>query len=252
MIKISKKVGETPLQLIDRIRTEQQQFAEEKLSYAGRLDPMAEGEMLILVGDENKNREKYMGFDKEYLATFMVGVSTDTGDILGLVKDSVVFDIGENFFDDLENSLKKSTQNLLTIKTQKYPWFSGKTVFGIKLFDHFRRGNFDIERPTQNVEIKSVEFLNFELRKSLEIYKYIQDSIGAVSGDFRQKEILESWEKYFKNFQGGADKGFIPPLVTFDIKITVSAGTFIRGLTENFGLPVTILKLKRTRILGLD
>jgi tRNA U55 pseudouridine synthase TruB len=70
MILIDKKVGETPLELINRIRIEMPELKDERLSYAGRLDPMAEGQMLILVGDENDNREKYLGLDKEYEAEF--------------------------------------------------------------------------------------------------------------------------------------------------------------------------------------
>ena len=49
MISFQKQVGETPLEMLDRLRIEQPSLRDEKLSYAGRLDPMAEGEMLFLL-----------------------------------------------------------------------------------------------------------------------------------------------------------------------------------------------------------
>jgi tRNA U55 pseudouridine synthase TruB len=46
MVQINKNVGETPLELLERLRRERPELAQETLSYAGRLDPMAEGVML--------------------------------------------------------------------------------------------------------------------------------------------------------------------------------------------------------------
>jgi hypothetical protein len=33
------------------------------------------------------------------------------------------------------------------------------------------------------------------------------------------------------------------------VDLTVSTGTYIRGLTENFGIPVTLSSLKRLKII---
>ncbi|HMO78997.1 MAG TPA: hypothetical protein PJ997_02080 [Candidatus Paceibacterota bacterium] len=250
MLILNKKVGETPLQLIERIRLENSELKNQKMSYAGRLDPMAEGQTLILIGEEeNKNRQKYMNFDKEYVATFLIGFYTDTGDILGLIKkDSIQKkffsiqteeDLRQNFL-DLKEKIKKNEENFLKITEQKYPWFSGKTVSGIKLFDHFKMGNFDIERPSQKIKINSFELLKLEINKTDDIYEYIKNSINSVSGDFRQAEILENWNWFFKNISN--------QIFTFEIKTQVTSGTFIRGLTENFDFPTTLLKLNRTKI----
>ncbi|MFA7193995.1 MAG: hypothetical protein WC087_03710 [Candidatus Paceibacterota bacterium] len=237
MEKIYKKVGETPLELIDRLRLEKPELKDATLSYAGRLDPMAEGEMLIMVGDENNQREKFLGFDKEYEATFLLGVSTDTGDVLGIITEEVGRD-------------KISRQEILSrlsefpnIKSQKYPWFSSKTVFGIKLFEHFKKGNMDIERPSRDVEIKSIGILGFESTSSEEIKNYIFESINKVNGDFRQKEILERWSEFFTQNSN-------TQLQTLKIKILVSSGTYIRALTENFPIPTVLLKLNRTKIFS--
>src|SRR5882724_588569 len=86
MVCIYKQKGETPLQALNRLRVEKPEYMEATLSYAGRLDPMAEGVMVVLVGDENKEREKYLGLDKVYVTEVLFGVSTDTADILGKIK----------------------------------------------------------------------------------------------------------------------------------------------------------------------
>lgn len=248
MLLIDKYVGETPLELLERIRREKPELVKEKLSYAGRLDPMAEGQMLILVGDEeNKNREKVLGLDKEYLATFLIGVKTDTGDILGLVEEDKKENVSTS---SVKNGVKKEDilkklEEIKKIKTQKYPWFSGRAVGGIKLFDHFKAGNTDIERPTRKVEIKEIELVNFGVENSESVKSYIFDSVSKVSGDFRQKEILNKWEKFFDAYNKNPTQN---TMQTFQIKILVSSGTFIRVLTENFDFPTTLLKLKRTKI----
>jgi tRNA pseudouridine(55) synthase len=239
MLRIHKKVGETPLEVIDRLRNEHPDLKSEKLSYAGRLDPMAEGEMLIMVGDENNNREHFLGFDKEYEAEFLFGVSTDTGDVLG-----VITDIDESGGEKIsQKEIFSLVQDFTKIKTQKYPWFSSKTVDGVKLFQHFKDGNFDIERPSREVNIKSVEILEFSEKSADEIENYILESIKKVNGDFRQEETVERWREFFA-------KNSRPKLQTLKIKILVSSGTYIRALTENFPIPTTLLKLNRTKIIS--
>jgi len=250
MIKVYKNVGETPLELIERIRKERPELEKERLSYAGRLDPMAEGEMIILVGEENNHREKYLGADKEYVATFLVGVSTDSGDILGLTTNKSMdpqYSSGDDAFGVVIpeavsgiQALEKNLEKIKNIKKQTYPWFSGKTVNGKKLFEYFKEGDLSIDRPTLDVEIKESKLIVNSQKSKEEIKKYIFESVGKVKGDFRQEEILDKWSGAF----GAAPQ----TLQTFEVKLLVSSGTFIRALTEEFSFPVCLLKLKRTKV----
>ena len=64
VLTVYKKRGETPLQALNRLRKEAPKLENEILSYAGRLDPLAEGLMLVLIGEANKKREKYLNLDK--------------------------------------------------------------------------------------------------------------------------------------------------------------------------------------------
>lgn len=245
MLIAHKNVGETPLELLERIRREQPELlaSDVKLSYAGRLDPMAEGQMLVLVGEQEnspENRAKFLGLEKEYEATFLVGMKTDTSDCLGLISKSAGT-VSREIIEQEVGSLKNITE-------QTYPWFSGKTVDGVKLFDHFKAGNTQISRPTQKIQIIDVTLLKIDLdigeQDVEEIKTYIFESIKKVHekipGDFRKAEIVKRWEEFFT-------VPFVPQI--FTIKIRVSSGTFIRALNEHFSFPATLLKLNRTRIV---
>lgn len=236
-----KKIGETPLQCLLRFRKENQKFVNEKISYAGRLDPMAEGEMLFIMGEENKNKEKYLGLDKKYTFKILFGVSTDTGDVLGMVEK-----VGGTKTKISEGELTLTLKKLVRKHEQKYPWFSSKTVFGKPLFEWFRSGRRDdVERPTREIEIYSMKLLSMDNIWSGDLKKYIQNKIKLIEGDFRQNEILNSWEKFFT-------KHAATSFQIAEVETKCSGGTYIRSLVERIGkkfnVPALALHIKRDKI----
>ncbi len=243
MLKVYKKVGQTPLDVIDEIRRDNPKLRDEIMSYAGRLDPMAEGEMLILIGEEeNKNRQKYLGFDKEYEADILLGFATDTHDMLGLVidhKDSAVT-VAQ------QKKIKTVLTGFLKKKTQVYPEFSSKTVQGRPLFEWKKSGQIDqITLPKRKIAIKKVKLIALESISADDLLGYIKSSVLLVRGDFRQGEILSEWERLLNNLK---EQTFLIARVQFH----VSSGTYIRGLAHELGtklkIPACLYKLKRTRI----
>jgi len=60
-------------------------LGEEKAGHLGTLDPMAIGVLPVALGSYRKLSEYFLGDDKEYLAEFTFGISTDTGDLDGRV-----------------------------------------------------------------------------------------------------------------------------------------------------------------------
>src|SRR5687767_12670821 len=87
VLNIYKPIGLTPLQLIKLLKKSKEGYKNIKMSFAGRLDPLAHGVMLLLLGEENKNRDKYLSLDKTYEFKVLFGVETDTFDFLGILKD---------------------------------------------------------------------------------------------------------------------------------------------------------------------
>ena len=58
-ITLEKAVGETPLSCAEAYRSAHPELEGTPMAYAGRLDPMASGRLLILLGDECKNQANY-------------------------------------------------------------------------------------------------------------------------------------------------------------------------------------------------
>ena len=250
MIELYKKRGETPLEALNRLRDEQSELEKETLSYAGRLDPMAEGILPVLVGEEeNKNRKLFLNYDKEYHAEFLIGVSTDTGDVLGVIQKN-------NFKHIDANVVLKEIEQLTQLTSQIYPWYSSKTVKGVPLFEYARKGELDIKRPFRDITIYSVKDIKVS---TTDIHKLIQEiiiDIEKVKGDFRQEEIIEGW-KGLDSYQcvgddcdnDGCENGFA---ILASCTLCVSSGTYIRGLCDvlekRLGVPVVLHKLVRTKV----
>lgn len=239
MIKLDKKFGQTPLEALEDLRKDRSELANEKLSYAGRLDPMATGEMLVLVGKkENAKREKYLKFNKTYEAHVLFGFKTDTGDLLGLSEKS------KTKQKIATKDLKTALRQLSKIKKIKYPVFSSKTVKGKPLFEWYREGRIgEIEIPTRDIKIFSAKVLETYKISTEDLQKYVAFAASEVKGDFRQDEIFEKW---MINLQGNEN------FQVAKIKFKVSSGTYIRVLAEELGkilgTEACLLSLCRTKI----
>lgn len=238
MIYIYKNLGETPLEALDRLRLEKPEYKNEKLSYAGRLDPMAEGVMLVMVGQENKEREKYLNMEKEYEFEVLFGFATDTFDLLGLVTDFTK----ENIEIDQEQ-IANALQKFKGVRSQAYPAYSSKTVAGKPMFEYAREGKLDeIEMPTKKVEIFNIEFLGVREISQAELVSSLADRIGKVQGDFRQQEILERWGNILVQTSASVFN-------VAKIRMHCSSGTYARSVASELGLvlglPALAYSIKR-------
>lgn len=226
MITIYKRLGETPLQALDRLRTEQPELEHETLSYAGRLDPMAEGVLLVLVGDENKHREKYLGLPKTYEAEILFGIETDTYDVLG--KITSVKNISEQ-----TEYIKHSSENFLRKKigtfTQPYPPYSSKPVLGKPLFEWAREDNLEaIDIPTHEVSLYDAVLVSVHEIPTQMLLSEITAKLATVTGDFRQEESLNSWNHQLNEYK---EKSWIIVKIT----VSCSSGMYIRSLIHELG-----------------
>jgi len=236
-IKIYKKAGETPLERLDRLRLENMELADKKLSYAGRLDPMAEGIMLVLVGDANLEREKYLKYSKEYTFEILFGFATDTYDLLGLVLQTP----GVCKID--RSQLLKKIENSKGDIEQEYPPYSSKTVDGKALFEWAREGKLDkIEIPKNDVSVHEIKILEERKISKPDLRKEIMTRVMKIKGDFRQKEILDKWDEVLRQVK--EDEFQI-----FKINTFVSSGTYIRTLCNDIGrelgVPALAFTIKR-------
>jgi tRNA pseudouridine55 synthase len=245
VLKLDKKPGETPLECINRFKVENPEYEKEKMTYAGRLDPLASGVLLVLTGEECKNKEKYLNLDKEYELTILFGFSTDSMDLLGMIEDKK-----EGAFNHLGNYKKADFEKLLkkfekTFK-QKYPRFSSKTVGGKPLFQIAKEeGIADDDIPEKEVKIKKIKFNSFGFVSKKYLRDFALESIFSVKGNFRQNMCWAKWEKTLEDFP---DKN----LPTLSIIVDCTSGTYMRSLAkaigEEIGFPSLALKIKRIKI----
>lgn len=243
-VTLYKNEGETPLECLERFRNENPLYKDAILSYAGRLDPMAEGTLLVLVDEENKNREKYLGLDKSYELEILFGIQSDTGDILGLINS-----FQQSSFMSTDSSKDNSFfKSFIGTFFQPYPHYSSKPVNGKPLFEWAREGKIgEIEIPTKSVEIYNIELLKTFEMSGEEILASVKERINKVKGDFRQKEIISSWEKVL-----GSEKNLVCNIVK--IRVHCSSGTYMRSLAEEIAkkLGINGLAWKIKRLLFIS
>ena len=252
ILKLYKNRGETPLECLERFKEDNPEYKNEKMTYAGRLDPLAEGLLLVLVGEECKNKEKYLNYDKTYEVDVLFGFSTDTYDVLGKAvqiskceslecTDGLAFNDIKRFqsiFNDIKSFIGKFSQ--------KYPPFSSKTIHGKSLFSLFKSGELkDEEIPVKDVEIKDIKITGGKSISKADLEKYIFESVNLVRGDFRQKEILEIWKKSFKETKQDN-------FMVVSIKVDCTSGTYMRSLANSIGekvsIPALALNIKRIKV----
>ncbi len=239
VISYEKRRGETPLQALSRLREELPRFAEEKLSYAGRLDPLAEGLLLVLAGDANKEREKYLNLPKKYVFEILFGWSTDSYDIAGKLVEVSSEKISSLL-------LIENIKAFVGVHEQSYPPFSSKPVQGKPLFEWAKEGRLsEIRIPKHKVEIFEATILKTGNIVGSELDTYVHESIALLSGDFRQEEILACWEH---NLSGK----YAQIYDTAVIEITCTSGTYVRVLAqelgEKMGVPALALRIVRTEV----
>ncbi len=229
-----KKAGETLAVLVERFRSEQGISKDTPVTYAGRLDPMAEGLMLLLVGEACKKKDEYLGCDKTYIFEVLFGVATDTFDMLGLITDT-------KEYSPTEGQIEGSLETIKKTKTFPYPPFSSKPVAGKPLFAHARAGTLPELLPSVHGEVKEVVLKTMRTTTFEEAIKEKRELLQKVEGDFRQKEIIEGWERFLEN-----RKESTCVIATFEA--TVSSGVYIRTLATLLGGPALAYSIKRTRV----
>ncbi len=241
VIPVYKPIGWTPLKAINELKRVRTKLKETPITYAGRLDPMAEGLLLLLKGYAIKEKQQYLDLPKTYHAKILFGISTDSYDILGLPEL-------QNKKERIsEADLNTAVNSLIGTQQIPLPPFSSKPVKGKPLFQWALEKKLDeIEIPTRTMEIYNAKINNFYDIQWLEIYNKITENINLVTGNFRQTEILNAWEKI--NVSLNSNQNFQIAEINFEC----ASGTYIRSLAlkigEKLNSKAILFHLKRIKI----
>lgn len=220
-------------QVLDRVRVEYPKTKDELLTYAGRLDPMATGTVLVLIGKECTEKDRYLGVNKEYTIEIVVGLESDTADILGVVTEG---DGGD------EKHICKAIQDLVGMHSVPYPAYSSKPVDGKPLWQWSREGKIPHVWPKTKLHIHTLELGDIRYVSGDVLVKKAIERINTVRGDFRQHEAVISWNNL------NAKKEYLVIPVT----CTVSGGSYMRSipavLKEHIGISSVLWSIHRSKI----
>jgi tRNA pseudouridine(55) synthase len=202
-IVLEKSVGQTPLQCVELWRQSTGVDTDVPLAYAGRLDPMASGKLLILIGDECKNQAAYHGLDKAYDFSVLLGIGSDTHDVLGRLhpQQNQASDRSDA---ELATQIQAICQALTGDIELPYPLFSSKTIQGKPLLVWTLENRLDeITIPTKqstvyylelsNIETKSRADVCTEARTKIDSIPPVTELSKAIGNDFRRVDVRQDW-----------------------------------------------------------
>ncbi len=242
VINLYKPTCLTPLQAIQKFKINHPKFKSKKIGFAGRLDPMAEGVLLVLVGSENKKAKKYIKLEKEYDFDVLFGLNTDTYDILGKITSNQLNKPIKNLSSKIKSFTSRSTGKI----NQSYPPYSSVRVNGRPLFYWARKGKInEVSVPTKQREVFKFQMLKRYSIEKDSLREKIIKKINTLEGDFRQKAIIQDWQHLFLETK-------IKKFRVYRFSVTCSSGTYIRSLVHEMGKftesGAIALNIKRTNV----
>lgn len=130
-----------------------------KIGHTGTLDPEAVGVLPVCLGSGTKLCGMLTDWDKEYIATLRLGITTDTQDMTG----QVLSECEATQLDRLtQERVREAVMGFVGTYRQLPPMYSALKVDGKKLYELARAGK-EVERKLREVQIKEIELCAMEL-----------------------------------------------------------------------------------------
>ena len=145
VVIVNKQIGPTSQGVVNRVK---RIFGASKAGHTGTLDPMATGVLPVLLERGVKASEFMLSSDKHYVATLLLGLTTDTEDVTGETLTQC---------DDIpdETAVLAAVESFIGKYMQTPPMYSALKVGGRKLCDLARDG-VTIEREAREVVIHGI------------------------------------------------------------------------------------------------
>ncbi len=148
VLLVDKPLEWTSFDVVKKIRNNS---VYKKVGHAGTLDPLATGLLIICTGKKTKEIESYMGLEKEYDGTFVLGKTTPSVDL------ETPFD-GEFPVDHIsQENLEKTRSSFLGEQEQIPPHFSAVKVDGQRAYQLARKGE------KSDLKVRKVIIREFDL-----------------------------------------------------------------------------------------
>ena len=192
-----------------------------KLTHTGTLDPMAEGVIVLVLGEERYKKSEYTNCIKGYKFDVAFGISTDSFDGMGHITS---VDYPETL---LESRLLSALPKLEGPYEQTVPLYSAIRYKGKKLFDYARSNLPVAELPKKSGVIHKLSLTEISVLSIAGLINDVTNKIKNIKGDFRQDGIIEAWSKYLSKVDP-AQKIFVG---SFYVEMT--RGLYVRSLSQD-------------------
>ena len=149
---INKPLQWTSFDVVKKVRNA---LRIKKVGHAGTLDPLATGLLIVCSGKMTKQIEGYMGQEKEYTGTFVLGSTTESFDL-----EKPIIPVGDPSaitFNEVEKAVHQLTGNIL----QTPPMHSAIKVDGKRVYASARLG-LEVKMNPRQVEVREFEITKFE------------------------------------------------------------------------------------------
>ncbi|AFL86067.1 tRNA pseudouridine synthase B [Belliella baltica DSM 15883] len=127
-----------------------------KVGHAGTLDPLATGLLIVCAGKKTKSIDVFMGQEKEYTGTFVLGKTTESFD-----REKEIIEVADPFhltLEDVKNAVAELTGDILQIP----PMHSAIKVDGKRVYESARKG-IEVKMEPRPVTVSEFEITRFDL-----------------------------------------------------------------------------------------
>jgi len=153
VILVDKPLGWTSFDVVRKIRS---LIKIKKVGHAGTLDPLATGLLIVCTGKFTKKINEYMGMEKEYTGTFVLGAVTPTYDLESEPTD--IKDITNITEEQIHNAVKTFTGEIQQVP----PIHSAIKKDGKPVYLLARKG-IDVQLEPRTITINSFTIEKIEL-----------------------------------------------------------------------------------------
>lgn len=244
IIPIWKKIGESSHLLAKKVGILTFQKSKNnndlKSTHTGSLDPMAQGIIVVLTGEDRFKKSSFSNWKKKYEFEILFGISTDTNDLLGITSEIKIPKI-----EIINSKLEKIISKFIGQQKQTQPKFSSQRIDGKSGFDLAKK-NINFESKINKIEIFSFIIKKIEMKPINIIEEIINKKVLKINGDFRQTEINKNWKNIFVDL----NRLGIKEIPIAKLEAVVSKRTYIRSLTNDISkkinIPATTFSITRT------
>jgi len=167
-ILIDKPKGITSHDVVDKLR---EITKIRKIGYAGTLDPLGTGLLILGIGRGATRRlSEFLRLDKEYIAKLRLGAISDTFDKEGKIEFKKIEKIPSR------EKIGKVVKEFIGQIYQIPPSYSAKKIKGEKAYNLARKGR-KVELKPQKVNIYKIKILRYK-------FPYLEIKVNCSSGTY--------------------------------------------------------------------